>query len=49
MRHKTIATIGIVAALAAGGCRASTVVLGNLTTMCIVIVMFWSTLRLNRD
>jgi len=32
--------------LVAGGCRATTVVLGNLTTMFIVVVMFWSTLRL---
>ena len=32
----------------AGGCQGSTVVAGNLATMCIVVLMLWSTLRLNR-
>jgi ACR3 family arsenite efflux pump ArsB len=49
MSHKSIVAIGVAVALAASGCRASTVVVGNLTSMCIVIVMMWSTLRMNRD
>ena len=30
------------------GCKGSTIVVGNLTTMAIVVVMLWSTLNIDR-
>ena len=43
--------IGIVAAvmMSTAGCRGSTVLVGNLTAMAVVLVMLWSTLNMNRD
>lgn len=31
------------------GCRGSTVLVGNLTAMAIVVVMLWSTINMNRE
>ena len=45
---KTIA-LAISMGLLVGGCRGSTIVAGNVTSMLIVVVMLWSTLNMNRS
>ncbi|MFB6351929.1 MAG: hypothetical protein ABEN55_11485 [Bradymonadaceae bacterium] len=35
--------------LSTAGCRGSTVLVGNLTAMAVVLVMMWSTLNIDRD
>lgn len=50
MRRKRLElTVGILSlAGLISGCRGSTVLVGNLTAMAIVVVMMWSTLNMNR-
>lgn len=50
MKRNTIPlVVGLsILAGALSGCRGSTVLVGNLTAMAIVVVMMWSTLNMNR-
>ena len=46
MDWKKLTLLGCIVGLT--GCRGSTIVLGNLTSMAIVVAMLWSTINMNR-